>query len=100
MWLCIMESISGRPYFDTYRTRRWQSYNYPIDRDGEWIVDRWHLMQNEAQALQSGILADWIDDHFDDLVADAYGPSDPAVRLRQLVEYLRSRFNSVYENSK
>ena len=103
MWLLLnpltdfSDPALKRPYL--LRTPNAHSFNYPLATDeGEALIRQWHVQVDNL--MTSGILADWIDDHFDDLLVGATGPTDPALRLRQLVDYLRSRFDSVYENSK
>ena len=100
MWFCVTEAANGEPIFDTYNFRRWGSASYPINRDGEWISDQWWLLVRDANAqrIQSGILADWLEDHRSELLTGCTG-DDTERRLDGLIAYLRQRFNEFSKNA-
>lgn len=64
-------------------------FYFPLQQEGESIVLTY---LKSPDTLTCGILADWLEDHRDDLLVGATGPTDPAARLDALIAHLRSRF--------
>jgi hypothetical protein len=75
----------------------WHCYPTTNDLWSLWVG--WREVANAQQdtSLHSGILADWLEDHRDELLSGATGPTDPAARLDALIDYLRSRFRQQFE---
>lgn len=71
-------------------------WSYPIARDGAALKKEWANLEPPDDNFLTGLLADWLIDHRSELLTGATGPSDPAVRLDALIDWLRSRFTSVY----
>lgn len=84
----------NRPYVGGWED--W-CFCYPLSNEGVHLYDRWTDIPYLDDSLISGLLADWITDHRSELLTNATGPSDPAVRLDQLIEWLRNRFNSQFD---
>lgn len=61
---------------------------WPIAAEGANLWQLWLETIEPADRQLSGVLADWLDDHRDDLLTGATGP-DPAARLDLLIHWLR-----------
>lgn len=70
---------------------------YPINPAGASLVELWRNTQSYEDGLVSGVLADWLEDHQAELLADATGPN-PAERLDYLIHYLRLRLTNPRHN--
>lgn len=66
----------------------------PIDKALETMLDDWSVTKEWDDTNLSGVIADWLTEHRDELLTNASGPSDPAARLDALIDYLRARFHS------
>lgn len=90
--------IAKELYFDNNCMSRdvevW--FQYPLTEVGEGLIEEWHQTTKNEDHNLSGVLADYLTDHRDELLTEATGPSDPAERLDALIEYLRRRFNSQF----
>lgn len=71
-------------------------FRYPSPDALHQLIEDWHNTTYSDDPTISGILADYLTDHRDELLTGATGPSDPAKRLDELIDYLRSRFNSQF----
>lgn len=56
------------------------------------LLNDWNQAPFSEDCDLSGVLADYLQDHRSELLDGATGPTDPAERLDQLIEYLRIRF--------
>lgn len=68
---------------------------YPLPPEGYRLVALWEGTPSDTDAIESGVLADWLEDHREYLLTGATGPTDPAQRLDELISYLRSRLVTV-----
>lgn len=68
--------------------------SFPIPEEGWHLIRQWQTFTDDDNQVLSGVLADYLTDHRSELLT---GPSDPAGRLDQLIEYLRGRFRSQFE---
>lgn len=72
-------------------------YFYPLPEEGRLLFDEY--LESDKDRTIGGVFADWLEDHWDDLLCGAIGPSDPSVRLRELIDHLRDRFRKSFENA-
>lgn len=93
MWMFLAERY-GRPFRRTNKTEEGWYYLLSDDRS---VLDQWCRTPEWNDTFISGLLADWITEHRSELLLNATGPSDPAERLDQLIEWLRNRFNSQFD---
>jgi hypothetical protein len=70
---------------------------YPFPTDGVTLVNRWKGTPSSVDSLISGILADYLEDHQDELLSGAVGPK-PGPRLTALIDHLRSRLHEPTHN--
>lgn len=66
---------------------------YPINEEGAQLIHSHNVLYERQDRTLSGVLADWLEDHKPELLSGATGPTDPAVRLEELLLYLRNRFH-------
>lgn len=93
---------SDYPTHSEYPIASGEFFNYPLTREAKAILLEWWystpnvkmIYDGLSDPVVSGILADYLQDHRDELLQGATGPTDPAVRLDALIEYLRARFHS------
>lgn len=64
------------------------SWSWPLSAEGCALWKQWAKTHTGSDQAISGVLADWRDDHRDDLLTGATGP-DPAGRLDLLIHWLR-----------
>lgn len=69
-------------------------YSYPLDSDGRAMCEAFRATRSAERRITEGVLADWLEEHKEALLAGATGPTDPAERLDQLIAYLRARFEA------
>lgn len=69
---------------------------YPADADLQTLRRQYANVAYDQDRLVCGVIADYLTEHRSELLAGATGPTDPAIRLDALIDYLRQRFNSVY----
>jgi hypothetical protein len=64
--------------------------NYRISMEGAALYNVWVAIPGPDDAIESGVLADYLQDHRDALLENATGP-EPAARLDALIDWLRAR---------
>jgi hypothetical protein len=74
-----------RTEFPNYYHCRPEACNFYIE---------WLRTPGRQDGTVCGVLADYLEDHRQELLTGATGPSDPAARLDALIDYLRDRFRS------
>lgn len=81
------------PYWGVMRCVASEWFCYPTtaqldDLNATYVCSNDSVFRN----MTLGIVADYCEDHRDELLGGATGPSDPALRLDALIVHLRSRF--------
>ena len=66
---------------------------YRLSDEGSELLRQWHADYRTNQHL-SGIFADWLEDHREEVLAGATGAPDPAVQLDHLIVFLRQKFRN------
>lgn len=93
LWFCI----SQYNCIIVWNQKGWgeSSYVYPATKELESLFCSWLDINVSQDQIESGVLADWLEENADLLLCGATGPSDPAIRLSELIQYLRSRLVGV-----
>jgi hypothetical protein len=82
----------GEIMLDRGRADEGHYFSYPLTPDGWALCREFRATRFTERQITDGVLADWLEEHKEELLAGATGPSDPAERLDQLIAYLRERF--------
>lgn len=77
---------------DTGRADTDHYFSYPLTQEGWSICQEFRRTRWTERKITDGVLADWLEEHREELLTGASGPTDPAQRLDQLIEYLRAKF--------
>ena len=80
---------------DRYVADTGHYFSYPLGPDGWSICQEFRSTHWPERRIAEGVLADWLEDHREELLHGAVGPSDPAVRLDALIDHLRQKFRNV-----
>lgn len=91
MYLRLYEENYDEFPFSSYTTEMDCCYYYPLMPSGHELQSQWLRTPSCEDEVLSGVFADWCDEHRDHLLSGATGPSDPAVRLDRLIDWLRRR---------
>jgi hypothetical protein len=67
-------------------------FSFPLSSEGLSICEEFRRTRWTERKITDGVFADWLEEHKEELLVGASGPSDPAQRLDQLIEYLRNKF--------
>lgn len=99
-YLCLKIDAGERRHKMPYRSGHNDQlpschFFYPISEEGYTLIAQWQSVYWDEDQIESGVLADWLEENAEYLLVGAVGPTDPAVRLNELIQYLRSRLVGV-----